>query len=86
MILFLTPNTVKSIPKVVGFGLLTGSAIGLFEFAGGLEGFGREKALARKGEVITLEDDQKQGFWDVVNRRPLSQTVDELGDLVRPFK
>lgn len=29
VILFLTPNTVKSIPKVVGFGLLTGSAIGL---------------------------------------------------------
>lgn len=79
-------SLVKSIPKVIGFGLLTGSAIGLIEFAGGLEGYGRKQALARNGDVTTLEDNQKQGFWDVVNRRPLSQTVDELGDLVRPFQ
>lgn len=63
-----------------------GSATGLYEFSGGAEGWGREHAQTIKGEVTDLGDKPRQGFWDVVNRRPLSQTYEELGDLVKPFK
>lgn len=76
----------KTLPKIIGFATLVGSAVGIYEFSGGLAGFGREKALSVTGELTELEDGQKQGFFDVVSRRPLSQTLDELGDLVRPFK
>ncbi|KAF5095141.1 hypothetical protein DV451_004788 [Geotrichum candidum] len=78
--------TYKTLPKIIGFATLVGSAVGIYEFSGGLAGFGREKALSVTGELTELEDGQKQGFFDVVSRRPLSQTLDELGDLVRPFK
>lgn len=77
---------VKSVPKVVGFATLLGSVLGIYEWSGGVAGWGREQALKVKGQVTELEDGQRQGFFDVVQRRPLSQTLDELGDLVRPFK
>lgn len=60
--------------------------MGIYEFSGGLTGFGRETAVKNIGEYADLEETPKQGFWDVVQRRPLSQTYEELGDLVRPFK
>lgn len=66
---------------------MLGSTLGIYEWSGGAVGWGREQALTIKGEITELtEEGQKQGFWDVVQRRPLSQTLDELGDLVRPFK
>lgn len=81
-----TKCLVKSVPKVVGFAGFLGATLGIYEWSGGVAGWGREQALQIKGELTELEDGQRQGFWDVVHRRPLSQTLDELGDLVKPFK
>lgn len=77
---------VKSVPKVIGFALLTGSALGIYGWSGGILGYGREDALKIAGGITDISEKPKQGFWEVVHRRPLSQTLEELGDLVRPFE
>lgn len=36
-------------------------------------------------KVVLTEEHPRQGFWELVQRRPLSQTVAELGDLAKQF-
>lgn len=77
----------RSVPKVVGGALAVGTGLGFCHWAGGFLGYGPETARQNaSGDVKDIEKGDRQGFWDVVHRRPLSQTIDELGDLVKPFK
>jgi hypothetical protein len=75
------------VPKVVGGALFVGFFMAVSRWAGGASGYGRDEMITKShGDIVEIEKGDRQGFWDVVHRRPLSQTLDELGDLVRPHK
>lgn len=80
----------KSVPKIFGGALAAGLLCGFADWSGGLTGLGRDNAL--KGGISEatpnsdIEPGQRQGFFEVVHRRPLSQTLEELGDLAKPLK
>jgi hypothetical protein len=77
----------RTIPKVFGGAMAIGSLLGIMKWSGGLGGYDKQAAQKySSGQVIEVEKGNRQGFWEVVHRRPLSQTIDELGDLVKPFK
>lgn len=77
---------VKTLPKVFGGAIAVGTALGLAHFTGGFNTYGRKESQENsRGEAIEVEKGNKQGFFDVVHRRPLSQTLEELGDLAKPF-
>lgn len=73
-----------SVSKVFGSALFLGSFMAVSRWAGGAAGYGRDDMVLGHGEVAEVEKADRQGFWEVVHRRPLSQTLEELGDLVRP--
>lgn len=76
-----------TVPKVFGGAFAVGLVCALADWSGGFAGLGRENAL--KGglsEPTDLEPGSRQGFFEVVHRRPLSQTLEELGDLAKPLK
>lgn len=59
----------------------------VFQWGGAIAGVGRKESIeGGHSEAVEIEKGQRQGFWDVVHRRPLSQTVDELGDLAKGLK
>ena len=71
-----------------GAGKSLGGALMLgFACAVGTWGFDRSAEKNILGSVSTpttlSEEHPRQGFWDLVYRRPLSQTVEELGDLAK---
>lgn len=78
-------STFRSLPKVFGGGIAVGTALGLAHFTGGFNSYGEQAQENSRGEPVEIEKGQKQGFWEVVHRRPLSQTLEELGDLAKPF-
>lgn len=79
-------STDKTIPKVLSFSILTGATFGIYQWSGGIVGLGRKDAPRIVGDITDISDKPRQEFWEVVQRRPLSQTLEELGDLARPFK
>ncbi|CAN6605912.1 hypothetical protein TRVA0_003S00738 [Trichomonascus vanleenenianus] len=77
----------KSVSKVIGGAIAVGAILSFAHWSGNFTGYGRKQAQENsRGEAIEIEKGNRQGFFDVVHRRPLSQTIDELGDLVKPFK
>lgn len=75
------------VPKVLGGAFFVAMLMGVSKWAGGIQGFGRKEAISNSsGDFVEIDKGDRQGFWDVVHRRPLSQTIDELGDLVKPHK
>lgn len=74
--------------KKVGFALGMASFVGVFKWAGEFVG-SYDTSLARSridGKVHNQESSEieegykKQGFWEVMYRRPLSETVSDLGE------
>lgn len=73
-----------SIAKSVGGAVILGSVAATFEW-----GFNRGHKQSILGSdtvnVPITEEHPRQGFWELVQRRPLSQTIEELGDLAKQF-
>lgn len=74
----------RSIAKSVGGAFLLGLVVATFQW-----GFDRGHKLSvesvtSEATPIT-EEHPRQGFWELVQRRPLSQTIEELGDLAKQF-
>ena len=66
---------------------MVGTILGVAEWSGGISGLGRKQAIeGSSAEIVAIEPQQRQGFWDVVHRRPLTQTLEQLGDLAKPLK
>uniref|UniRef100_A0A060T9D3 ARAD1D14542p n=1 Tax=Blastobotrys adeninivorans TaxID=409370 RepID=A0A060T9D3_BLAAD len=75
------------VSKVIGGAIALGTILGLAHWTGNFNGYDRKEAAKQSsGEPVEVEKGDRQTFWQVVHRRPLSQTIDELGDLVRPIK
>lgn len=74
----------RSVAKSIGGALILGFAAATFDW-----GFNRGRTESLRGgetkQVVLDDEHPKQGFWDLVHRRPLSQTIEELGDLAKQF-
>lgn len=74
----------RSIAKSFGGAFLLGLTAATFQW-----GFDRghdhsvNSVTSTKQEIN--EEHPRQGFWELVHRRPLSQTIEELGDLAKQF-
>lgn len=71
--------------KVVGTSLGTAVLVGGVFWCGSFLGNTESSSFAQRGEGLEngfeiKKDLEKQGFWDVSRRRPLSQTLEQLGD------
>lgn len=86
----------KKIPlnQKVGLALGMGVFVGLFNWTGGLVGNVKTNftKMTQNGEIKnqesnkSLDEDfangtyQKQGFWELLYRKPLSETIEDLGE------
>lgn len=77
----------KSLAKTVGTSLGVGFIMGILHWAGGPGGF-ENSAFKARGDGIEnplLHKDhsngEKQGLWEAVRRRPLSETKERLGEV-----
>lgn len=86
----------KKIPlnQKVGLALSMGVFVGLFNWTGGLVGNMKTNftAMTHKGEIHNQESNKsldedfangtykKQGFWELLYRKPLSETIEDLGE------
>ncbi|GMF02335.1 unnamed protein product [[Candida] boidinii] len=69
----------------VSFGI--GTIFAAFTWAGGaylaensLNSMRRDGKVNNQTDAQDIDAERKQGFWEVVYRRPLSQTISELGE------
>lgn len=69
----------KRVPAFFGWTLLVGAACGLFGWTGAQFNADRKAALAHSPNGV-IQEDAHQSFWEVVHRRPLSLTVEQLGE------
>lgn len=78
----------RTVPRTVGVSLLTGVTVGIFSWAGNsLNGLGKDSAYHNIDKTKPYEEvAEKQGFWDMSYRRPLSRTTEELGKDSRVFR
>lgn len=79
-----------TVPFILGGGFFVGSILGVTSWAGhSLNGLGKDSSYHNIDKTDpygkTLEG-PKQGFWEMVYRRPLSQTVNDLGEKNVVFK
>lgn len=74
----------RPVAKSLGGALLLGFVCSAFDW--GFDRGHKESVLRVTSEKQELsEEHPRQGFWELVYRRPLSQTVEELGDLAKQF-
>lgn len=81
----------KTVSKTVGIAALSGTVAGLLSWGGySLNGLGKDSSHysidKSKPFAETTENAPKQGFWEMVYRRPLSQTIHDLGEQNVVFK
>lgn len=73
----------RAVFKTVGLGLLVGVGSGLLSWGGySLTGLGKDSSYNSidKTDPFNKETKHTQGFWEMAYRRPLSQTVNDLGE------
>ncbi|KAH3674372.1 hypothetical protein WICMUC_003359 [Wickerhamomyces mucosus] len=80
----ITAGPTKSLVKVIGTSWGTGSLIATIFWTGSFVGDFTNSSTQFRGEGLENKFEIKknvetQGFWDVSRRRPLSQTLQELG-------
>lgn len=74
----------RPLAKSLGGAILLGFVCAAFDW--GFDRGHKESVLRVTSEKQELsEDHPRQGFWELVHRRPLSHTVEELGDLAKQF-
>lgn len=77
----------KSLSKTVGTSLGVGAVMGIVSWAGGPGGL-ENNAFKARGDGIENKilrrdpnNGEKQGLWEAVRRRPLSETKERLGEV-----
>jgi hypothetical protein len=75
----------KSLVKASGWSFAGGIITALVYWSGSIVGQAKTSSYAHRGvgaenNFKPKSDVQKQEFWDVLRRRPLSQTLEELGE------
>ncbi|KAG5366845.1 DNA polymerase alpha catalytic subunit [Yarrowia sp. B02] len=69
----------KSLPAFFGWSVLTAAGCGLFGWTGARFNADRKASLEESPKGF-VQEDTHQTFWEVVHRRPLSLTVEQLGE------
>lgn len=69
----------KRIPAFFGWTVLCGAVGGLFGWTGARFNADRKASLEESPKGF-VQEDAHQTFWEVVHRRPLSLTVEQLGE------
>jgi hypothetical protein len=69
----------KLVPAFIGWTVLCGAACGLFGWTGARFNADRKASLEQSPKGF-VQEDAHQTFWEVVHRRPLSLTVEQLGE------
>lgn len=73
-----------SLAKSLGGALILGTVAATYEW--GFDRGHKQSILGSDTVAVPItEEHPRQGFWELVHRRPLSQTVEELGDLAKQF-
>lgn len=67
------------IPAFFGWTVLCGAACGLFGWTGAKFNSDQKASLEQSPKGF-VQEDAHQTFWEVVHRRPLSLTVEQLGE------
>ena len=77
----------KSLVKAAGWSFAGGVITGLVYWSGSIVGQLGSSSYAYRGVGVEnnfkpkpVDEAQRQGFWDVLRRRPLSQTLEQLGE------
>lgn len=70
----------KSLPAFFGWTVCVGAACGLFGWTGARFNADQKASLEHSPRGFVKQEDDKQTFWEVVHRRPLSLTVEQLGE------
>ncbi|ODV63368.1 uncharacterized protein ASCRUDRAFT_78492 [Ascoidea rubescens DSM 1968] len=74
---------VKSIPKTFGYAIGFGLAAGVTSWAGGFQGLGSDSLFSHETrkilDSINGVENNQSSIYDVVTRRPLSLTLEQLG-------
>jgi len=74
----------RSVAKSVGGAFILGLTVATFQW-GFDRGHNHSVSSVTSEPAPLTEEHPRQGFWELVHRRPLSQTVEELGDLAKQF-
>ncbi|ODV90021.1 hypothetical protein CANCADRAFT_99630 [Tortispora caseinolytica NRRL Y-17796] len=69
----------RTVGALFGYPLLFATTIGLLQWTGGKLSMGERAPMYAPDSVLDTKY-EKQGFWEIVHRRPLSQTISELGE------
>lgn len=74
----------RTVAKSFGGAALLALTVATFQW-GFDRGHNHSVSSVTSEKVALTEEHPRQGFWELVQRKPLSQTVAELGDLAKQF-